>query len=366
MRLVADAGPLRTADPPAGAAAANSVPRVRDVPRPRSWRSLSSLVLCLWAIAGPRATGKDLDRTEFLRNSRDAIAALEAAFGSCEISGIETITGDAGQANQLVRRYQRRILIHPPGARLETTWLPDDVKSHSYYQTIEATDGSTGFELKRGRPDAELFVAYSGDDLRHRRSLENACRILAQAPVRLLFVNVREILDGPDYVVDRVSTSSEGSTESIRIDFRARPGAACRPGPSAPRPESGPLVIDPARQHALVRFEYLECGSGSQSGTDRRTVSGHIEYSSGIGDAPVPRRYTYEFRNNDYLGRFEFEYEKVIPNALPSPEHFRLAHFGFGKLEGPEGRGLLGSPTFWLFGLAIAAAFVAVWLRRRA
>ena len=223
------------------------------------------------------------------------------------------------------------------------------------WESSIVSDSSSTFAVSRGAETAP----YRLDEYRDKKDV-NAYEHLARryggsilkCPIYLGPISLRDLIESPGFVVDKLTRSVEGGDEMIRVDF-TKPASADTVG------LKGWFALSGHDDWGVREFEH----SSSTKGLIYRG-KGSVQYRRSGTSHSVPEGWHYQSYESRPSGKYKtdrdftfmlYEFAEV-PDSVFQPESFGLGNFALNPRSAP-------SLVAVLFGVAIALLSLGILLR---
>ena len=227
-------------------------------------------------------------------------------------------------------------------------------------QSVTCYNSDYAFQLSKESPDGK----YSVRNLHRRESLDdrtlfNSLRINLDAPFKLGFVDMADLMGRQGFTISGVSPLVRGGNKVLKIAFEA-------PLPVSKRNDGGGyigwIIVAPDNKWVTLEYEY-------RPRKGKVVWTGTIDYDGIQEGFPLPKRVIHiaamqENRKDRMVETSEFEKVSFLSNV---PDHqFTLAAFGIPETV-VASRSTRGSGVaLWLVGLSLCSLILAAILRKLA
>ncbi len=294
--------------------------------------------------------GSDSLEARFRREAPGAWANLEKDDDAIEMQGVkqENINGGLPWNFHFARS----------GSRI---FLESYSESRGWGNVLCIAE-NRGFILDRKRPRAPYAITHIGDNsLKMMRGriddgFPEWDRRLIQKPIGM---KLSGLLNDPTYRITGVEPVSLLGKDLARIRYSRKPTEEDRR--RGARDGVGEAVLDPSHQWVILRSVIRYSGLGDITTT--------FEYGEDEDGRPTLKRYHDEQEETlgngePFTNRTDLNFTKFSHRPLP-PAAFSLAGFGLPDLDRPIGKRPDAGYNYWLLGLGLLFAAIAVVTRVR-
>jgi len=297
------------------------------------------------------------NKQDLIAEYTKAVPRLIEQGRQLEMTGTYDSMAALGSPDETIRKFSYRALRQGDRLLLDSHWLPDKIKEHSWEQTVVAVNDRHFFDVRKKTAADPFVLKEVGNVSTAAPQLEEALQLMESA-FRMSLVTVAEILAEKDYVLDSITDQEENGEHIVKVEYHRRANALSNPVLNeiqAKRyPVKGWFVLNPSHKYRLEK--YMTINGFKHEDTVR------IVYRNDDDLAVV--EWASELKQDSYVGKFEYHVDSVKRQPIPASE-FTLKAFGLGEIEEPPLDGKSRMTSFVFFSLSAVLLGLALFMRRR-